>query len=213
MSFTVGLLEVLGYVVPGATLVTVAVLISSDARIDLGGETTALVIYLLASYVLGHALTVFSRLLPFMRNKIKGHLPRNYTFFPQLQELLVRAFGKDLGPAEEYHLCHALAIEACPRSSDRIERYFALALLMRNLASASLLSMLLVGFVGHYAWGGVYALLAGLFGYQHFRFEATLRRTVFRTAFLAFTLPELANRPEYAGALAARGEVLERGTG
>jgi hypothetical protein len=217
MSFTVGLLEVLGYLVPGASVVTVAILVYPSARIDLGDPRCTLVIYVLASYVIGHALNVLSYLLPFVRKKMKGHPPRNYPFFPRLQQRLVHAFGADLGPAEEYHLSQALAIEACPRSSDRIERYFALALLMRNLSVAALLSMLLTGSVGLYRWAGVCAILVGLFTYQHFQFEATRRGTLFRAAFLAFTLPALGSlRPKGVGSadvLAAQREIEGGGGG
>jgi hypothetical protein len=175
-------------------LVAVAVLVLPDTRVDVGDGGATLTVYLLASYVLGHALTILSRLLTWLRIRTRGYRSRNYSFFPQLQKRLRQAFGEGLGAAEEYHLSHALAIESCPRSSERIERYFALALLMRNLACATLISALIIGSAGLYRWAGLFAILVGLFVYQHDRFEATLERTVFRTAFLVFTLPEFVNR-------------------
>jgi hypothetical protein len=198
MSFTVGLLELLGYLVPGATVVGVAVLVLSGltgGSAGGGDPTSQLIIYGIASYVTGHALTVMSRSLTWLRIKTMGHRARRYAFFPRLKHLLEERFGGSVGPAEEYHLCRVLVIETCPRSNERIERYFALTLLARNLTVAFVLLLLFVAWAGYYAWAGVFAAGAGLFAYQHFQFEGTLERAVFRTAFVALTAPGLVNRP------------------
>jgi hypothetical protein len=198
MSFTVGLLELLGYIVPGATVVAVAMLVVSGRTGGFAGggdQTTQLIACGIASYVIGHALTVMSRSLTWLQRKTMGHRARTSSFFPRLKHLLEQRFGGSVGPAEQYHLCRVLVIEACPRSNERIERYFALTLLARNLTVAFVLLLLFMMWAGYYVWAGVFAVGAGLFAYQHFQFDGTLERAVFRTAFVALTAPGPVNRP------------------
>jgi len=191
MSVAVGLLELLGYLAPGASLVSVIALVFPRVQLEVGDSLLTQVVYLLASYIAGHALNVTSPLLTVIRTRLVGHRPRNAAYQARLRELLARDFGPDLGPSEEYHLSHALAIERCPRLGERIERYFALSLLMRNMTAAAFFAMLILAWTAQWSWAVLCAGFVGLFAYQHAQFDGTLQRAVFRTALVALMLPNL----------------------
>jgi hypothetical protein len=195
VSFTVGLLELLGYLVPGATVAGVAALVL-DARGLSAYFATGFgsLCFLLVSYITGHVLTVVSRLLTDTRDALvkRGFLSykpleRRYPFYPRLKAQLDHVFSGDLH-GEEFQLARVLVAERCPRSSDRIDRYFALVLLTRNMAVACLAAGVTVAWARHWGWGGLFLVSALLFGWQHFRFHQTFRDAVFRAAFVAVSL-------------------------
>ena len=209
MSFTIGLLELLGYVVPGATVLGITAFVYMGWRPwlgDSGGDSASVLYFVLASYVTGHILTILSRMLTWTHRKLRRYRSsreKRFAFYFRLRERLVRVFGSDFGPAEEYHLARELVTERCPRSSERIDRLFALTLLTRNMSMALLVAVWPLVSSGHRHWSYLSLMAAGLFAFQHYRFEGTHESAVFRAAFVALALPR---RPDLSSTEADNGE-------
>ncbi len=192
MSFTVGLLEVIGYLVPGGATLACALWLLPSAALRFEAASAGAgrtVVFLLAAYVTGHVLTALSRSLTWARVKIRGHGARRWTFWPTLRARLHAAYGADLGAAEEYHLSRQLVAERSTTLSDRIDRLFAVTLFCRNAAVALLVCAVFAGVARDLLALAVFALLAALFAFQHARFERTQEATVFRAAFVLLAGP------------------------
>ena len=198
MSFTVGLLELLGYIVPGATVAGIATVVfnthNASAVSAYFSTTFGALWFLLVSYITGHLLTIVSRLLTDARSAliergvIKRTLPEvRYSFYRRLKKELDRVFGGDVD-RQELDLIRGLVAERCPRLSDRIDRYFALGLLTRNMAVACFAAFVMLEWTRHIGWGWLFFGSAVLFAFQHFRFDQTFKDAIFRAGFVAFSL-------------------------
>ena len=99
-------------------------------------------------------------------------------------------FGGDVD-RQELELIRGLVAERCPRLSDRIDRYFALGLLTRNMSVACFAAGVILEWTRHIGWGWLVWGSAVLFAFQHFRFDQTFKDAVFRAGFVAFLLARL----------------------
>ncbi len=176
MSFTVGLLEMIGYLVPGATVIGAWLWLTGKLPLDQAGEmggTTGLVLGVLASYVLGQLLT-------FVSSAIKARPPANpYKERPPFTTSFKAMFGEELDEPASYHLSRALVVHESSRLSERIERYFALIILTRNLSVACVCVAALLVHSAHLGWAAGWAGAAVAFFFQHRRFAKTEGKAVF----------------------------------
>lgn len=180
MSFNIGLLEMIGYFVPGATVLATWLWVTGALPLDPAGKlegTAGLALILLASYVLGQLLTIASSV-------IKVSPPQNpYQSLEPFRTHFQRRFGKDLPAGASYHLARALVIHHSPGLGERVERYFALLILSRNLVMASIVVTALLVRSSELAWGAAWAVAAVAFFIQHGRFCETEGKAVFGAAF------------------------------
>ena len=110
MSFTVGLLELFGYIVPGATVAGIATVVfdAHDASaVTADFYDVGALWFLLVSYITGHLLTIVSRLLTYTRSALieRGVIKRTfpevrYSFYRRLKKELDRVFGGDVDRQE-----------------------------------------------------------------------------------------------------------------
>jgi len=81
-----------------------------------------------------------------------------------------------------YHLARALVLHRSPRLGERVERYFALTLLSRNLTAAAVVVAGMLVWFGYWGWAVAWVATAGAFLLQYRRFVRTERRAVFGAA-------------------------------
>jgi hypothetical protein len=176
MSFNVGLLEMIGYLVPGATVIGAWLWLSGELPLDQAGKlggTAGLGLVLLASYVLGQLLTIVSSV-------IKVGPPHNpYRERQPFKARFEAMFGEGLPDRASYHLSRALVVHQSSALGERIERYFALIILTRNLTVACVVVTALLVRSAHLGWAAAWAGAAAAFFFQHRRFGQTEGKAVF----------------------------------
>ena len=197
MSFTVGLLEMVGYLVPGATVVGAWLWLMGRlppaSTSEMAGPT-GLALALLASYVVGQLLTFVSSILRPKRR------PQPYINRQQFKAPFEAMFGRDVLEGAKYHLARALVIHRSPGLAERVERYFALVILSRNLTVAFAVVAVLLVISGHRVWAVAWGAAALAFWRQHERFANTESNAVFGAAFVVMgtapTAPSPAGPPD-----------------
>ena len=102
MSFTIGLLELFAYVLPGGLVLLALVYVSNPSVIDqILSRSSLQVAFVVGSYIIGHLLTQISIILTYARMGLKwsGFLKKRdkrLSFHKELQEKLTTIFGSTM---------------------------------------------------------------------------------------------------------------------
>jgi hypothetical protein len=194
-SFTIGLLEVLGYLLPGGLVL--ACFLSQRAP-DLGNKAASVVagqiLFVAASYLLGHLLTLLSLSLAKLRAPLKWLLrvrPREerLQFYPKLRSNLRERFGYQLTKDDEYYFSLRLVSEFQPHSSQTIDRLYALTLFARNMVAA----LLVVAFLVLPSSLKIALIMFGfalIFFVRYYHLERATADTLLRAAYVYFCSEE-----------------------
>jgi hypothetical protein len=91
-------------------------------------------------------------------------------------------FGEHLPKGASYHLSRAMVVHHSSALGERVERYFALVILTRNLTVACAGVAIGLLFSAELKWAAIWAVTAVLFWYQYRRFLKTEARAVFGAA-------------------------------
>jgi hypothetical protein len=187
MNFTLGLIELFAYLIPGLSTVAVAAVVVFGYSADDLSVPTSMGI-LVGGYVVGHALTVLSRSLAWMRGFVKLAVrakarEERYSFYGELQGQLRSLFGEDVTKPDEYTYCLRLVVEHCPSTTTTVDRLYALTLFSRNMTLAmTIASVLCVARSASVSF--LMIVLAVLFFVRYYQFERHLESTVFRAAYV-----------------------------
>lgn len=188
-NFTIGLLEILAYLVPGGLALAVILHLrfpelANQAVSGIGYQ----IAFLACSYVMGHLLTFASvpliRVRAILKWLVRGR-PREkrISFYCDLQQRLRSVYGSNITRDDEYYFALRLVTENQPHSSQTIDRLYAMTLFSRNISLALLLIATL--FLDR---GVIVALsflvIAALFFLRYTQLESTTANTVFRAAYV-----------------------------
>jgi len=188
-NFTVSLLEILAYLIPGGIMLSAIIHFRFPELIDrvLSGIGSQIA-FVACSYVVGHLLTFAStplvRVRVYMRRlgRVKPRKVR-MPFYEDLQTKLQSLFGANLSMRDDYHFALRLVTDNQPQSSLTIDRLYAMTLFSRNTSLAFLL-------IGCLFWNRSIStslgcgVLAVLFFLRYIQLEATALHTVFRAAYV-----------------------------
>lgn len=186
MTFSLGLLELFGYLVPGGVVLTAVLLVSRDAceLLDRSKDNVGIALLLLLGvFLAGHLLSIASRSLTTAKRWLRGHRRRDYPFYPALKRLLNEFYGIDFGEAEVFHQSRLVALRADGGQSGQVARYFAIGLLSRNLAASFAAAAGILAADGRGVLTAMCVIGGVAFAFQHYRFDGTFESTMFRTAF------------------------------
>jgi hypothetical protein len=194
-NFTVGLLEILAYLVPGAFTLGALLYIRFPELVtrDLDKVGVQLA-FIVCSYIVGHLLTFLSvhyfRVRSLLKWIFKGKTrEKRVSYYEDLRKQLYITFGSEITKDDEYYFCLRLVTENQPHSSQTIDRLYAMTLFSRNTSLAFLITAYLS--VGRNASSAiVFAILAILFFFRYVQLEATTANTVFRAAYVYFCSKE-----------------------
>src|SRR5436305_6674790 len=109
MSFTVGLLEVFAYLLPGGSVLATIIYLSNPTIINRVVSSTPLqLVFIVSSYVVGHLLTQISIILAYGRMGLKWigvskKREERLSFYKELQEKLMAIFGSEMTKADSYY--------------------------------------------------------------------------------------------------------------
>ncbi len=193
-NFTLGLLEVCTYLIPGMIVLSILALIYYNDIFDQAKQTTWLaVLSIFIAYLIGHALTVVSYLLVYVRkmiNKLIGCKYREprYPYYPALRDKLRGRFGSNISRADEYLFSIRLVMESYPSAAELINRQYALSLFSRN-TSMALFVVSIILIKSFYLLSMLSMSSAIVFYVRYVQFERALEATVFRMAYIYFTEP------------------------
>ena len=188
-TFSVGLLEVFAYLVPG--LIVILAIVYKYTGVDLYGDkphTYTVLAVLTIGYVTGHLLTLGSQLFVELRGLLKNITgvetrEKRYGFYPELEKLLNSYFGYCLSRSDQYLFSVRIVAEYCSESNKAVERLYGLTLFCRNTVLALIVSSIFTFGVSPYISLGL-ILVAVVFFWRYTQFEKILEGSVYRSAFL-----------------------------
>jgi hypothetical protein len=189
MSFTVGLLELFAYLLPGGLVLSTIVYVSNPSVINRVLSSTPLqVAFLVGSYIIGHLLTQISIILTYARMGLKwfGFLKKRdkrLSFHKELQENLTAIFGARMTKEDSYYYSLRLVTEHQQRTSQTIDRLYALTLFSRNISIAFfIIAMSLIN--QKIGWAVVFVIASVLFFIRYIQLEKSNSDTVLRAAYV-----------------------------
>lgn len=188
-NFTVGLLEIFAYLIPGgialmALLYQYFPLLADRIQKDFWAQ----VIFLVCSYVFGHLLTVVSvvilKLREFVKKirKPKGREER-LSFYLDLRNELHKLFGPNITRTDEYLFALRLVTDNLPKSIQEIDRLYALTLFSRNIVVAFILTAAIFLITDMIIFV-ISVILSILFFVRYIELESATANTVFRSAYV-----------------------------
>jgi hypothetical protein len=192
-TFTIGLLEVFAYLLPGS-IVCVGILYCCfpsliDAAPDGLWEVGA---FLAGAYVIGHVLTIISVGILKAREFLKRVQHRTgkgkvreqrLPFYQNLRSELRKVFGDDLARDDEYQMCLRLVTDFSPESQRDVDRLYALTLFARNGVAAFVIATAMLAF-REWKVSLISFVLALLFFVRYVQLEQSTSDTVFRSAYV-----------------------------
>jgi hypothetical protein len=189
MSFTLGLLEVFAYLLPGGLVLSIIVYMSSPSAIDrLLSSTPRQLAFLVGSYILGHLLTQISMILAYARMGLKWlrvikKRDERLSFNKELQERLIAIFGARMTREDSYYYSLRLVAEHQQRTGQTIDRLYALTLFSRNTSVAFfIMAMSLMSRAAGCAV--VFGAASLLFFIRYIQLEEANSDTVLRAAYV-----------------------------
>ena len=200
-SFTLGLLEIFAYILPGSLALSAALYRLKPALLERAfagiGEQA---LFLAAGYAAGHILTLASisvlKVRGFFRKRLRRRLAHQrsreerLSFYEDLRAELRSTFGENLQRSDEYFFSLRVVADNLPGSLQTIDRLYAITLFSRNMAAGTVFSTLCAGGSQPLVWfAGV--LLVALFFIRYIQVEQTLANTVFRSAYVYFRLQRM----------------------
>lgn len=199
-NFTVGLVEIFAYLLPGCAALAASVCRFFPADIDtLSQRAWFILAFLGGGFALGHVLTTLSVLVLKLRMSItKRVLKRRsrqeeLSFYPRLSKSLRCLFGSSLSPTDEYSICLRLVTENMPNSAREIDRLYALTLFSRNLVLSCVITLLL--FLKTSTTTSVIALaLSILLIIRYSQLESITGDTVMGAAYVFLSMREASDR-------------------
>ncbi len=188
-SFSVTLLEILAYLIPGG--LTCAAILNAffpkivDRTISGLGEQIS---FLACSYVMGHLVTFLSVVLRKISTSIRRHLHKKtreerMPFYPELLNKLHSLLGPSITKDDEYEFSLRIVIEHQPHSGQTIDRLYAMTLFSRN-TSLSLLAAGILLILKDVTAAAAILVLAVIFFLRYMQLEGTTSNTVFRAAYV-----------------------------
>jgi len=189
MSFTVGLLEIFAYLLPGGLVLSTIMYVSNPSVMERILRNPPLQLALLGgSYILGHLLTQVSIILAYARMGLKwaGLIKKRaerLSFHEELQKQLTAIFGTAMTKEDAYYYSLRLVTEQQQRTSQTIDRLYALTLFSRNTAVAFLvIAMSLVN--RQLDWSMILITMSFLFFIRYVQLEQSNADTVLRAAYV-----------------------------
>jgi hypothetical protein len=189
MSFTVSLLEIFAYLLPGGSVLAMIIYLLTPTLIDrLVSSPPLQVVFIVSSYVVGHLLTQISLILAYGRMGLKWigiskKREERLSFQKELQEKLTAIFGSDMTKADSYYYSLRIVTEHQPRTGPTIDRLYALTLFSRNTSVAFfIMAMSLIS-----TKLGISVLLiitSSLFFIRYIQLEKSNSDTVLRAAYV-----------------------------
>jgi hypothetical protein len=196
MSFTVGLLELFAYLLPGGLVLSTLVYVSNPSVTDKILSNTSLQgVFLVGSYIIGHLLTQTSILLAYVRMGLKwlGFIKKRdkrLSFHKELQEKLTAIFGSKMTKEDSYYYSLRLVTEHQQRTSQTIDRLYALTLFSRNISVAFfIIAMSLTN--QKIGWSVVFIIASFLFFIRYIQLEESNSDTVLRAAYVHLCTREM----------------------
>jgi predicted membrane protein len=151
MSFTVSLLEIFAYLLPGGLILATIVYVSNPLVTDRILSSVPLqVAFLVGSYIIGHLLTQVSIILAYARMGLKWigiikKREKRLSFHKELHEKLKAIFGSKMTKADSYYYSLRLIAENHQHTGQTIDRLYALTLFSRNTSFAFfIIAMILI---------------------------------------------------------------------
>ena len=194
-SFTVGLLKIVAYLIPGVLALGTAIntyspAVSTVVQRDFWSQ----IAFLGVAYIVGHILAALSAGVLRIREHMRVFQPlpqqKRLSFFGDLRAGLPAVAGINIWRREEYILLLRVLADKWPRTSQEVKRLYALTLFCRNMAVALFVVALLV--VGVNLTGAaVPLLLSVVFLYRYVQIERDLTETAFQAAYVLLHSGEL----------------------
>jgi hypothetical protein len=189
MGFTVSLLELFAYLLPGGLVLLTLLYVSSPLVIEqILSKTSLQMAFLVGSYVIGHFLTQISIILAYARMGLKwfGFIKKRdkrLSFHHELQEKLTDIFGSGMTKEDSYYYSLRLVTEHQQRTSQTIDRLYALTLFSRNTSVAFfIISVSLIN--QKIGWAVVFVIASFLFFIRYIQLEKSNSDTVLRAAYV-----------------------------
>jgi hypothetical protein len=188
-NFAVGLLEIVAYLIPGSVSLFFTTQRFEITFIEVNNKTgMSAIIFLVASYTIGHMLTQLSGILVKVRSKWQKFNNRRpceqrLEFYPRLLIELENMFGYKMKKSEQYLFCLRLIADNMVVSNQSIDRLYALTLFCRNMIVSFLLILIL--YSSSDLRITVLSLLAlVLFFSRYLALEESTANTVLRSAYI-----------------------------
>ena len=189
MSFTIGLLELFAYLLPGGLVLSTIVYLSNPPWIDrILSSTPHQMAFLVGSYIIGHLLTQLSLVLAYARMGLKWFRllkkrEQRLSFHKELQEKLTAIFGSSITKQDSYYYALRLVTEHQQRTGQTIDRLYALTLFSRNTSVAFFIiaTSLINQQIG---WAVVFVIASFLFFIRYIQLEKSNSDTVLRAAYV-----------------------------
>jgi hypothetical protein len=143
--------------------------------------------FLVGSYIIGHLLTQISIILTYARMGLKwlGFIKKRsmrLSFHKELQEKLIAVFGSRMTKEDSYFYSLRLVTEHQQRTSQTIDRLYALTLFSRNTSVAFfIIAMSLIN--QRTGWAVVSVIASFLFFIRYIQLEKSNSDTVLRAAY------------------------------
>jgi hypothetical protein len=196
MSFTVGVLEIFAYLLPGGSVLATIIYILNPVIMDrLVSSPPLQIVFIVSSYIVGHLLTQISLILAYGRMGLKWigvskKREERLSFHKELQEKLMAIFGPDMTKADSYYYSLRIVTEHQPRTGPTIDRLYALTLFSRNTSVAFfIMAMSLIS-----TKIGISVLLiitSFLFFIRYIQLEKSNSDTVLRAAYVYLCTKEI----------------------
>jgi hypothetical protein len=203
MSFTVGLLELFAYLLPGGLVLSIIVYVSnSSVKDQILSSTPLQVAFLVGSYIIGHFLTQISIILAYGRMGLKwlGFIKKRdqrLSFDKELQEKLSAIFGSGMTRNDSYFYSLRLVTEHQQRTSQTIDRLYALTLFSRNTSVAFfIIAMSLIN--QKFGWAVVFIGASISFFIRYIQLEKLNSDTVLRAAYVHLCTKEIERENNYS---------------
>lgn len=188
-NFTVSLLEILAYLVPGGiTLAAILYLRFPELADRVFGGVGSQIAFIACSYVIGHLLTFLSspfvKLRLYIKRLLRGK-PREdrISFYTDFQQKLHILFSSNITRYDEYQFALRLVIENQPQTGLTVDRLYAMTLFSRNISLSFLLTSCLYLTQSVIA-AAAFAAVGILFFLRYAQLEAITANTVFRAAYI-----------------------------
>lgn len=187
-NFSLGLLEIFAYLLPGGIgLSAILYQLFPHLVTQIQKDFSFQIVFLVCSYILGHIITAMSVFVLKLREIVrKVHKAKSreerMSYYLDLRDELHKIFGEKITRGEEYIFSLRLVTDNLPKSSQEIERLYALTLFSRNMAMALIISAIL------FLQTGILIPLSSIFlslvfFVRYIQLEVSTSDTVFEAAF------------------------------
>lgn len=199
-SLQKGLFEIFYYLIPGAILIHIALHYQLFA-LPFGGDTfdSNSLMAVISYYIAGQLLSILTKFIDLLHAGLKQVFKLKeahelISFYAPLKATIAKTFITAPSEEDVYQFCMRVATEKCENSTSTIDRLLAMSLFAKNMTMTSLACGLFASLSGDTPLLILFALCFLTFLCKYYELKRDTKITVYRTAFVFFSLP--APKPE-----------------